>query len=103
MTDLEFRGTERAAATLLIHGTPLAWSLEGHYADDGTTLTVHDNADVWAMLSTGERELYGWLEQIAGRRSTVTLHSSGSRLDDDCRKVLTEAFGVFLRVQKVAV
>lgn len=96
MNDLHFVERARTAALTILDKTNLQHTLADHWHDDGRVLTVEQNADLWAMLSTGERVLVGVLEQLAGQRSTVTIHDVGHRLDEVSRRAVVSAYEAYL-------
>lgn len=97
MHDLNFTSQARAAATHLIHTTPLCFTLDGHHDDDGKVLTVAVNVDVYERMASGERTLLGLLEYFANQRMTVPAHQF-VKLDDACRVAVAEAWRMYLAV-----
>lgn len=101
MHALHFTDRPRAAATHLIHTTTLAFTLDGHWTDDGRLLEVDVNCDVWERLSSGERALIGVLEAMADRHSTVTMRQL-AHLDPDCRAAFVRSLATYLDVEVAA-
>jgi hypothetical protein len=99
--DLIFHDRAREAAWHILRNTVIGETLAGHIHDDGHTLIVEDTCDTYELLSSGERVLLGCLEMLAGRRSTVTLHDVGNRLDDPSRAAVWQAWGIYLRMESL--
>lgn len=96
MTDLHFVDRARAAARHILAETPIGAELERHTYDDGRLLTITADCDDWGRMSSGLKVLFGVLEQLAGQRSTVTIHDVGHRLDEESRRAVVSAYEAFL-------
>lgn len=102
MHELHFVQRARTAAWHILRETVLGETIAAHVQDDGRLLTIAANSDDWAMLSSGERVLYGCLEQLAGERSTVTIADCGHRLDEPSRRAVLDAWEAYLLGERAA-
>lgn len=102
MSDMFFTDRARQAAWHILRHTSLGPDIADHCYDDGRLLTITPNADDYAILSTGQRLLLAVLEQLAGVRTTLTLHDLGHRLDEPSRRTVCEAYTVFLLGEEAA-